>query len=211
VSDLVLLSVDTIWLFTLASIALGVAPGPDNIFVLAQSSQHGVKAGLLVTLGLCTGLIFHTALVVFGVALIFQTSILAFTLLKVVGACYLIYLAWQAFRAGSSQGLSREVSGGSLYLRGIIMNVTNPKVAIFFLAFLPQFVDPSLGQVSLQVVQLGGIFIVATWMVFSGVAVTAGALGRWLQSSARAQLWLNRIAGMVFLALALRLLVTEKQ
>lgn len=202
---------DTLWIFALASAALGLAPGPDNIFVLAQSSQHGVRAGLWVTLGLCTGLIFHTLLVVFGVAVLFQTSALAFTLLKVIGAGYLIYLAFQAFRAGTSAHLQQPVSVGSLYRRGVIMNITNPKVAIFFLAFLPQFVDPDLGSVSEQIVVLGLVFIVATWIVFSGIAATAGALGAWLQRSHAAQLWLNRIAGAVFVALAFRLLVTERQ
>ncbi len=104
---------------------------------------------MFVTLGLCTGLIVHTTAVALGVAVIFQTSEVAFNVLKVVGAAYLVYLAWQAFKAGSSKLKAEDnVSAGprALYVRGLVMNITNPKVAIFFLAFLPQFADPSLGS-----------------------------------------------------------------
>ena len=202
---------DTLWWFVVASIALGFAPGPDNIFVLTQSSQHGARAGLLVTLGLCTGLIFHTGLVVFGVAVIFQTSLVVFTAVKIIGAGYLLYLAWQAFRAARAELGSIQVSAGRLYQRGVIMNLTNPKVAIFFLAFLPQFVDPDLGQGSRQIVILGMIFIGVTLLVFGSIAMAAGRLSSWFTRSPQSQQWLNRIAGSVFVALALRLLIIEQQ
>lgn len=133
---------DVILLFVTASVALAFAPGPDNIFVLTQSALHGRKTGLLVTLGLCTGLLVHTAAVSLGVAAIFQASLLAFSLLKLAGVLYLLYLAAQAFRA-SKAALESDGSGAlswcGLYTRGVIMNITNPKGAIFFLAFLPQF------------------------------------------------------------------------
>ena len=120
---------------------LAITPGPDNLFVLTQAALRGVGSGLMVVLGLCTGLILHTSLVAFGVAAIFQSSELAFSLLKYVGAGYLIYLAWGAFRAGAAEldGVRAESRGlGAMYRRGIVMNVTNPKVSIFFLAFLPR-------------------------------------------------------------------------
>jgi len=205
--------IETIAIFFAASIALGLAPGPDNIFVLTQSALYGRKAGILVTLGLCTGLLVHTAAVSLGVAAIFQTSILAFNILKIVGALYLLYLAFQAFRASASEldeGGNQELVWRKLYTRGIIMNITNPKVAIFFLAFLPQFADPSLGSITIQMLLLGALFIVATLLVFGAVAWFAGFLGEWLKGSAKAQVIMNRVAGTIFAGLAIRLVVSER-
>lgn len=194
--------------FVIASALLSIAPGPDNIFVLTQSALYGKKSGVLVTLGLCTGLIVHTTAVAFGVAVIFQNSIVAFTVLKVAGAMYLAYLAWQAFRA-SAKSLdapgSNLRSNSALYRRGIIMNITNPKVSIFFLAFLPQFASPEHGPLAPQIFFLGGVFICVALVIFSAIALLAGALGGWLHNSAKAQLYLNRIAGTVFAGLALKL------
>lgn len=206
-------SAETLGVFMAASVALALAPGPDNIFVLTQSALHGRKAGLLVTLGLCTGLIFHTAAVAFGVAAVVAASVLAFTLLKLAGAGYLLYLAWQAFRPGATdldEVSGTGVSGARLYGRGVIMNITNPKVAIFFLAFLPQFADPARGAVTLQILVFGGLFIVATLLVFGAVAWFAGFLGEWLHRSPRAQVYLNRAAGAIFVALAIRLATAER-
>ena len=210
-----LIPFDNLVVFATAVIALGLAPGPDNIFVLTQSALFGRKAGLVVTLGLCTGLLGHTAAVAFGVAVIFQTSQLAFTILKFVGAGYLLYLAWGAFRAGSSYiKLQDEQKNGpslmALYRRGIVMNITNPKVAIFFLAFLPQFADPSHGSLTLQLLLLGVLFIPCTILVFGGIAFGAGFLGGWLRTNPRAQMIMNRVAGLVFVGLALRLATTQR-
>lgn len=204
---------ETVAIFLVASVALALAPGPDNIFVLAQSALYGPKAGILVTLGLCTGLLVHTAAVALGVAAIFQTSVLAFNLLKIVGAIYLLYLALQAFRTGAVRlnGTGKaKLAWRKLYSRGIIMNITNPKVAIFFLAFLPQFAVPSRGSVTIQMLMFGALFIVATLLVFGAVAWFAGFLGEWLKDSAKAQIIMNRVAGTVFTGLALRLVVSER-
>ncbi|MDO3379149.1 LysE family translocator [Geoalkalibacter halelectricus] len=199
--------------FFAASVLLGLAPGPDNIFVLTQSALHGKAAGLSVTLGLCTGLVVHTLAVALGVAVIFQVSTTAFTALKLVGAAYLLYLAWQAFRAAAapvSMQSGPVLSLFKLYRRGIIMNITNPKVSIFFLAFLPQFADPARGAVSPQILMLGGFFILATILVFGGVALLAGTLGAWLNRSARTQRVLNQVAGTVFVGLALTLATSHR-
>ena len=208
-----MIPIETFITFFTASILLALAPGPDNIFVLTQSALRGRSAGLAVMLGLCTGLIVHSSAVAFGVAVIFQTSIVAFSILKFIGAGYLLYLAWQAFRA-SAVAISSQSDGDTnywkLYRRGIIMNITNPKVSIFFLAFLPQFADPSRGPISIQILLLGGLFIVATIVVFGGIALLAGTLGQWLNRSKRAQVILNRIAGCVFIALALKLVTTKQ-
>jgi threonine/homoserine/homoserine lactone efflux protein len=208
-----MIPLDTLTAYFLACVVLALVPGPDNIFVLAQSALRGRVAGLIVTLGLCTGLIVHTTAVALGVAAIFQASAVAFTVLKLVGACYLLYLAWQAFRAAATRINARTdgVLGAlPLYRRGIIMNVTNPKVSIFFLAFLPQFADPTRGPLALQLMLLGGVFILATVLVFGGVALLAGSLGQWLNRSARAQRVMNRIAGTVFAGLALKLAMTDR-
>ena len=208
-----MLPIETVMIFFAASIALALAPGPDNIFVLTQSALHGRKAGLLVTLGLCTGLLLHTGAVSLGVAAVFQTSTLAFNILKAVGACYLLFLAWQAFRAGAVKIDEKRNVGMSwrkLFTRGVVMNITNPKVAIFFLAFLPQFADPSRGSITHQLLIFGGVFIVATLLIFGSLAWTAGHLGDWLKGSPMAQKTMNRIAGTVFTGLAFRLALSQR-
>ena len=208
-----MLSIETFSAFFLASALLAIAPGPDNVFVLTQSALHGKLSGLVVVFGLCTGLLFHTTAVAFGVAVIFQASTLAFTLLKVIGAGYLVYLAWQIFRASPEQismQSDQQKSLGTLYRRGIIMNLTNPKVSIFFLAFLPQFADPVRGPISLQMISLGGIFIIATILVFGAIALIGGTLGEWLNRSERAQRIMNWTAGTIFIGLALKLVTAER-
>lgn len=208
-----MIPVESLLVFFAASALLALAPGPDNIFVLTLSALHGRRAGWIVTLGLCTGLVGHTLAVAAGIAAIFQASELAFTALKIVGAGYLLYLAWGAFRA-SATPLTDPSSAGidlaQLYRRGIVMNLTNPKVSIFFLAFLPQFADPARGSLPLQMVLLGGLFIVAALLVFGSIAALAGTLGRWLNRSARAQVIMNRVAGTIFVALALKLALTQR-
>lgn len=195
------------------SVLLGLSPGPDNLFVLMQAALRGRGAGLLVVLGLCTGLLVHTAAVALGLAALFAASAAAFTALKLVGAGYLAWLAWQVLRAPTDAPeleASAAGEGWALVRRGIIMNVTNPKVSIFFLAFLPQFTRPEYGAVGLQVLWLGFVFIVATLLVFGSIAVFAGAIGGLLRRSATARKLLNRVTGLVFLGLAARLAVTER-
>ena len=148
-----MLPLDTVLTFFVTALMLALAPGPDIIFVLTQSALYGMRAGVATTLGLISGLCFHTTIVAVGVAGIFMTSPLAFTLLTVVGAAYLLYLAWLSFRAGASMAHlqeSRFLGYWGLYRRGVIMNITNPKVTLFFLAFLPQFCAPERGSVALQ-------------------------------------------------------------
>jgi threonine/homoserine/homoserine lactone efflux protein len=209
-----MLPIETLATFLTAAVVLALVPGPDNVFVLTQSAVQGKGAGLAVVMGLCTGLIGHSTAVALGVAAIFQTSALAFTVLKYIGAAYLVYLAWQMFRAPvenigeASGGIATDY--GKLYLRGIIMNVTNPKVSIFFLAFLPQFTDPERGSVTIQILLLGGVFIGATIIVFGGIAVLAGFLGEWLNRSPRVLMVLNKLAGTIFLGLALKLATTQR-
>ena len=207
------MSPDTILTFLVASALLSLAPGPDNLFVLAQSALYGKRAGILITLGLCTGLIFHTLAVALGVAAIFAVSAIAFTALKVCGAAYLLYLAWQAFKTSSCVDkniTSLKLSGYQFYKRGIIMNMTNPKVAIFFLAFLPQFASPESSSITLQLVLLGMLFIVVALIVFSIIALLSAHLAVYLKKSQKAHIWLNRTAATIFALLAARLLFVSR-
>ena len=198
--------------FFSTSILLTLAPGPDNIFVLTQATIRGRLAGWIITLGLCTGLIGHTLIVATGIAVIFQVSLIAFTILKLAGSAYLLYIAFLAFRASvttlnlSSNGIT---SLFQLYRRGIIMNVTNPKISIFFLSFLPQFADPNRGSIMLQILSLGLVFIISAMLVFGMISIFAGFLGNRLQHSSIAQIIMNRIAGTVYAALAIKLTIIE--
>lgn len=200
--------------FVLASTLLAFAPGPDNLFVLTHAALHGSRAGLLVTLGLCTGLVGHTALVTLGVAALIMVSTTAFLLLKLAGAAYLLWLAWQTWRAGAAKGRDSDkpvLGARQLYLRGILMNLSNPKVAIFFLAFLPQFARPEASlPVSVQLLLFGVLFMLVTLLVFGGIALLAGRIAGILQRSNRAQVLLNRATALLFVALATRLLISSR-
>ena len=206
-------SIETNLVFLGAALLLAFAPGPDNLFVLMQSASQGRKTGLSVVLGLCTGLIVHTAAVTFGLAAVFAASAAAFTILKFLGAGYMAYLAWQAYRAPAGLEMKQQRTTGSawrLYVRGIVMNLTNPKVVLFFLAFLPQFVRPELGSVALQLAWFGFLFIVATLIAFSLIAYLAGYIGERLRRSESAQQLLNRAAAFVFAGLAVRLVTSKR-
>jgi threonine/homoserine/homoserine lactone efflux protein len=217
------------------AVLLALTPGPDNLFVLLQSAQRGWRAGMAVVLGLCLGLVVHTAAVALGLAALFAASPTAFTVLKFCGAAYLAWLAWQALRApagaGQDEGQDTADVGSAgaaarsgqeqtapaqavpvgapgllrMVWRGMLMNLTNPKVLIFFLAFLPQLTDPARGSVAAQTMVLGLAFMLATLLVFGAIACFSGAFGALLQRSARARTALNRVAGLVFLGLAVRL------
>ncbi|WP_206410419.1 LysE family translocator [Lysobacter enzymogenes] len=203
----------TLAAFFATALFLAVVPGPDNVFVLTQSALRGKRAGLWVVLGLCSGLLVHTGAVALGVAALFERSRLAFDLLKYAGAAYLLYLAWQSLRAPAmtvASGEDERSGAGRLYLRGIVMNLTTPKVSIFFLAFLPQFVDKQAGSVTLQMLALGATFILATALVFGALALSAGAVGQRFARSARAQRWMNRAAAAVFAGLAAKLAAAQR-
>ena len=207
-----LIPINILTVFFFASILLAMAPGPDNIFVLTQSAIRGRLTGWIITLGLCTGLIGHTLLVSSGIAMIFKVSPVAFTSLKLVGGAYLLYLAFLAFWASSAKPSPSDNGGTSLfqlYRRGIIMNMTNPKISIFFLSFLPQFADPERGPLMLQIVTLGVVFIISALLVFGIISLFAGYLGDRLQQSPTAQNIMNRIAAMVYIALAVKLVTSN--
>ncbi|QBZ82000.1 Homoserine/homoserine lactone efflux protein [Hydrogenovibrio crunogenus] len=201
---------DTFVSFTLVMFLLALSPGPDNLYVLMQSALYTRIAGIWVTLGLCTGLIVHTLAAALGITMIFQTSEIAFTLLKILGAGYLFFLAWKSYQSGAFHLKNNSVSTLSaiqLYQRGIWMNLTNPKVSIFFLALLPQFIDTSARSVSQQMLMLGSITIMVTLMVFSSIAMLAGFAKNWIQSE-KIQRSLHKIAALILLTIALKLLIS---
>lgn len=211
---------DVLMAFFGVAVLLGLSPGPDNLFVLVQSAQRGWRVGLCVVLGLCIGIVGHTAAVALGLAAVVAASPMLFTALKVCGAAYLLYMAWGAWRAPVQVSETEQAQSQRDVLtlqsalgwigRGVVMNLTNPKVLIFFLAFLPQFADPARGSVPLQIMVLGCVFMLSSWLVFGSIACFSGLFGQILQRSARAQRWLNRIAATVFGALALRLILVQR-
>lgn len=209
-----MLALDIALSFFGIAVLLALSPGPDNLFVLMQSAMWGRSSGMAVVLGLCTGLIAHTAAVAVGLAAVLAASSSAFTIVKLLGAAYLLYLAWGAFRAPAmgtaAPRTTPRLSRTSLYRRGIIMNITNPKVSLFFLAFLPQFTSALRGSVALQIVSLGALFMLATLLTFGVIALFSGLAGERIQRSARVQRWLNRLAGAVFVGLAIRLGFTSR-
>ena len=200
------LSIETIITFITASIVLSLVPGPDNLFVMSNSALKGWRIGLYTTLGLCTGLIGHTILVAIGVSVIFQTSAIAFNGLKIIGAFYLIYLAWLSIQNKELNlgGASKNSSNRSYYFTGVVMNLTNPKVAIFFLVFLPQFVNSS-NNVTSQIFMLGLLFIFSALFVFTSIAYLSSFLEGVLKKSKTINKNLNLLAALIYIALAVNL------
>ena len=202
-----ILSLETIIAFVIASIVLSLVPGPDNIFVMTNSALRGWKIGFYTTIGLCTGLIGHTILVAIGVSVIFQTSALAFNGLKIVGACYLVYLGWLSLKSKelTIDSIGTDNDYRSYYITGIVMNLTNPKVALFFLVFLPQFVNPINGSVTIQIFSLGILFILSALCVFSSIALLGAFLEAYLKKSSAFNKNINKLAALVYFALAINL------
>ena len=198
----------SLWLsFFTVSLVLAAAPGPDNLFVLAQSSLYGARAGLLVGAGLCTGLCCQTLLAVFGISALITAQPALMLGIRIVGAAYLLYLAWGAFQSTKctsvAEGKAVELSSVKLWLRGWFMNMTNPKVLIFFLAFFPQFIPTGLTgwPLVLQMTIQGITFILATVLVFGAIALCAGKLSDRIRS-VKFQRILGWISTLIFLALA---------
>ena len=202
-----ILSFETIIAFVTASVVLSLVPGPDNIFVMTNSALKGWKVGFYITIGLCTGLIGHTILVAIGVSVIFQTSLLAFNGLKIIGACYLVYLGWLSLQSKELKigSTASENANKSYFVTGVVMNLTNPKVALFFLVFLPQFVNPIDGSVTIQIFQLGFLFILSALFVFSSIAFLGSFLEAYLKKSSTVNKNINNIAALVYFALAINL------
>ncbi len=199
--------------FLVASILLTLAPGPDILFVITQGISHGKRPAVLTACGLCSGIIVHTSAAALGVSAIFYSSALAVQVLKYAGAAYLLYLAWKTVRSRSGlaqPGAVPRLSNGALFRRGFIMNVLNPKVSLFFLAFLPQFVHAEAGPIALQMLLLGLVFMLQAVIIFSIVGICAGFVGRYLFRKPRLARGLDWLSASVFAALGIRLAMVER-
>jgi threonine/homoserine/homoserine lactone efflux protein len=206
-------------LFATASLLLILAPGPDVLFLISQSVTRGPKAGFETALGLAAGNLVHTCAAALGISVIFRASPVAFTALKLAGVLYLLFLAWKVLRERAASGETADGEtppapapapsqrSGATFWRGFLMCVLNPKVALFFLAFLPQFALPAAGPIWAQMLILGAIFIVLVVLVFGLIGIFAGKLGVRLAGSrgGRASRSAKWVVATVYAALAARL------
>ncbi|MCV6637855.1 LysE family translocator [Candidatus Albibeggiatoa sp. nov. NOAA] len=209
-----MLAIETIISFLLTVTLVILAPGPDNLFVLSQSVLHGKKAGIVAVLGICTGLVFHTTAIALGLAVLFQSSAIAFTILKTVGAIYLLYLAWKALTTTVSvqtiEATPATCSLSKLYLQAMLINISNPKASMFFLAFLPQFVDTKIGAVEYQIIMLGGLAMLASFLIYGAMVLLTSKLKNWVHRSPHIQTILNKVVGVMFLGFAFKLATSHR-
>jgi threonine/homoserine/homoserine lactone efflux protein len=199
-------------LFLVASALLTIAPGPDIVYVLTRGISQGPKAGIAAALGFATGCIFHTVLAAVGIAALIRSSEVAFDAVRYAGAAYLVWIGIQALRHRAS--FSIEAAGdrralATIFRQSVIGNMLNPKVTLFFLAFLPQFVDATAGHVGWQMALLGVIFMVQTVVIFGAVAMFSGWLGAWIRRKPAIGERLNVFAGITFIALGIRVALPD--
>ena len=200
--------------YVVASLALILTPGQDMIYVITRSLAQGRMAGVLSAAGVCTGILVHTAIVALGIGALLQASEALFFVLKLAGAAYLVYLGLKlllqrdavALRAGTATRLPAT----RLFAQGVLSNVTNPKIVVFFLAFLPQFVSASDPHPTRHLVFLGVLYAAMGFAVKAGVGVVAGSLSERLLRSNAALAWMSRVSGTILVALGLRLAAAER-
>ncbi|WP_411345384.1 LysE family translocator [Paenibacillus sp. WLX1005] len=206
------MDIQTLFAFLGAAIVLTIMPGPDNMFTLTQSIINGKHAGIFTTLGLCTGLLVHILAATFGLAAIIYQSSLAFSVIKYAGAAYLLYLAYKSFKAkNASFEITNEETFNrkSLYKKGVIMNILNPKLSLFFLAFLPQFVDQK-NNISIQMLTLGIVFLIQTLIIFMLISIFSDKIGVLFRKSPTFSKKMNYIQGSIFTVLGLKIAFTQK-
>ncbi|OIQ93883.1 threonine efflux protein [mine drainage metagenome] len=201
--------------FLLAAVLITLAPGPDNLMVLGMGMSRGRRQGMAFGLGCAFGCLSHTTLAVLGVSALIAASPPAFTALRVGGGAYLLWLGWGALR---SRGATAVRAGGDaergasmlkLFFRGVFANAINPKVVLFFLSFLPQFVDARRGHVAWQLAALGVTFTLQAALLFGLIGAFSGVIGEQLKRRPRLGVWLDRVAGTVFVGLGLKLIVAR--
>jgi threonine/homoserine/homoserine lactone efflux protein len=206
--------VATLLLFMTAALALNVTPGPDMLYVVGRSVGEGRAAGIVSALGIAAGTLVHTLAVALGLAGLLRAVPVAFEIVKWLGAAYLVWLGIRALRrprAPASDGADLEpASHGAIFWQGMVTNVLNPKVALFFLAFLPQFVDPARGPVALQLITLGVLFNISGTIVNALVAVLASGAGAWSRRRFGASPLLRRLTGLLFIGLGVRLALMKR-
>ena len=196
-------------LFTAASLAVIFAPGPDNVYVLTRGIAQGREVALVSAWGMCSGLLFHTTLAAVGLSVILGRSAVAFSLVKYTGAVYLVYLGVRTLLNKEEFVTSAEEAPAAklktFYFRGLTMNLLNPKVGVFFLAFLPQFANSATDGVALRLVGLGLVFALLSVVVFSAIALFSGTVGDRLSRNPRLATALQWLTGCVFVGLGVRL------
>ncbi len=199
--------------FAAAGILLNLTPGADTVYILTQSAASGRRAGVISALGIASGILVHTALVAAGLAAVLASSPAAFSVLKMAGALYLFYLGIKAFREkeGSfmQEGAENQKSFGSIYRQAILTNVLNPKVALFFLAFLPAFVDPEAASGMLPFLILGLTFFSTALIWNTILAVSASAASRFLQKNRSAGKYAGKVSGVIYGLLGLGVLMSK--
>lgn len=206
--------IDAYWLlFIVASLALIALPGQDMILVMSRSIAQGAKAGVVTAAGVSVGLVGHTVLATLGLGVILRTSEWLFLALKLVGAAYLLYLGVGLLRTRRG-GLAIKAEAfrplNKLFLDGAFSNLSNPKIAVFYFAFLPQFVSPAAQQPTLTVFALGLAFAGMTFLVKAPVAVFSGALSAWLRSRPGVLIWVYRSSGAMLVGLGVRLALERR-
>jgi len=208
-----MLSAEQFFGFLLAASVITVAPGPDNMMVLSIGMAKGRLPGIAFGLGCALGCLSHTLLAVLGVSALIAASPEAFTVLKVCGGLYLVWLGFNALRSagGASVGKASDdrQSPRKLFLKGIVANAINPKVILFFLSFLPQFIVPGHGSVAAQMAWLGIIFTVQAGVIFGLLGYFSGTVGQWINTSPRLGTAMDRLTGVIFVGLGLRLIVSR--
>ena len=200
-------------LFITVSWALIVAPGPDMLYVISRGMTHGRRAGIVSAVGVICGILVHTIAAALGLTLIFQTSALAFLIVKYLGAVYLIYLGIKSWREKNIFSLqtSSPATSNQLFWQGVLSNVLNPKIAIFFLAFLPQFIDRESGQVTLQLMTLGLTFAFLGLCFLLVIGYFSGTIGSWFNRRPQYSQWFQRLSGSILIGLGLRLALSERK
>lgn len=197
--------------FMIATFALAISPGPDNIYVLMQSLVHGKKFGLSTVFGLMTGCLVHTTLVAFGVSALIKANDTLYFILKLFGAGYLFYLSYKVYRNSGDISLENtkipHKSTLQLFKQGFIMNVLNPKVSIFFLAFFPGFLFSDSLNTVVQFYSLGLLFIIVSFLVFSTIALLSGAISSYITKHQRIGIFLKWLQIVVFMGIAVFVLV----
>jgi len=198
---------NTLFLFLISSLTLTLLPGPDLLFVVSTSLARGWKKGVLVGLGLCSGLILHTALLVLGVGTFLGRLPEGVRALELLGALYLLFIAYGVWNSSQNSLKSNSKKQGveRLYFTGFIMNLTNPKVSLFFISFFPGFLFSEALSYTLQFLILGGIFFVQALVVFTASAILVSFLGQRLQNFGSQSLW-NKVQAAVLLVIALLLI-----
>lgn len=202
---------ETLLSFAFATSILALSPGPDNIFVLTQSMVNGKKFGLATVFGLISGCLVHTTLLAFGVSAIIKQSEYLFLVIKLFGALYLLYLAYKVYKADANILLSKEniaqKTTKQLFKQGFIMNVLNPKVSIFFLAFFPGFLFSDSLSTILQFYVLGGVFMLISLLIFSAIAILAGVISEKIKTNNKIGIYLKWMQIVVFVLIAVFILL----